>query len=62
VTVLDGRAAALPLTANSFDSAVVWLVLCSVEDQTAALGELRRVLRPRERSCASSSTGLPIPA
>ena len=46
VTVLDGRAEALPLTANSFDSAVVSLVLCSVEDQTAALGELRRVLRP----------------
>lgn len=46
VTVLDGRAEALPLTANSFDAAVISLVLCSVEDQGAALGELRRVLRP----------------
>jgi ubiquinone/menaquinone biosynthesis C-methylase UbiE len=45
VTVLDGRAEALPLIAHSFDAAVTSLVLCSVEDQTAALGELRRVLR-----------------
>ena len=46
VTVLDGRAEALPLTADGFDAAVISLVLCSVEDQAVALGELRRVLRP----------------
>jgi SAM-dependent methyltransferase len=46
VTVLDGRAEALPTGELGFDAAVTSLVLCSVEDQAAALAELRRVLRP----------------
>ena len=36
----------LPFPDGSADTAVVTLVLCSVEDQAAAAGELRRVLRP----------------
>jgi ubiquinone/menaquinone biosynthesis C-methylase UbiE len=36
----------LPFPDASADTAVVTLVLCSVEDQAAALRELRRVLRP----------------
>lgn len=46
VQVVDGVADALPLPDASVDAAVVSLVLCSVRDQAAALGEVRRVLRP----------------
>lgn len=46
VTVLAGEAAALPGEDASFDLAVFSLVLCSVEDQAAALAEAHRVLRP----------------
>lgn len=40
------RAEALPFDAGWFDTAVVSLVLCSVEDPAAAARELRRVLKP----------------
>ncbi|GAA3782035.1 class I SAM-dependent methyltransferase [Streptomyces chiangmaiensis] len=46
VEVADGRAEQLPAPDASFDAAVVCLTLCSVADQTAALAEIRRVLRP----------------
>ena len=46
VTLIDGLADALPADDSSFDAAVASLVLCSVEDQAAALAEIRRVLRP----------------
>jgi ubiquinone/menaquinone biosynthesis C-methylase UbiE len=46
VRVVDGIADALPAADGEFDAAVASLVLCSVPDQAAALGELRRVLRP----------------
>lgn len=46
VRVLDGSAAALPLASGSVDAVVVAGVLCSVPDQSAALAEFRRVLRP----------------
>lgn len=46
VTVVDGVADALPAQDGSFDAAVACLVLCSVPDQSRALAELRRVLRP----------------
>jgi ubiquinone/menaquinone biosynthesis C-methylase UbiE len=46
ISVVAGVADALPVEDESFDAAVVSLVLCSVPDQRAALGELRRVLRP----------------
>jgi ubiquinone/menaquinone biosynthesis C-methylase UbiE len=46
VRVVDGTAERLPLDDASVDGAVVSLVLCSVEDQVAALREIRRVLRP----------------
>jgi ubiquinone/menaquinone biosynthesis C-methylase UbiE len=36
----------LPFEDDSFDCAVVTLVLCTVPDQAAALKEIRRVLRP----------------
>ena len=49
VTVLDGVADRLPAGDAAFDAAVVSLVLCSVPDQAAALGELHRVLRPGGR-------------
>jgi ubiquinone/menaquinone biosynthesis C-methylase UbiE len=39
----------LPFEDESFDIAVSTLVLCTVEDQPRALGELRRVLRPGGR-------------
>jgi SAM-dependent methyltransferase len=36
----------LPFEDGSFDTVVGSLLLCSVEDQSRALGEIRRVLRP----------------
>lgn len=46
VTVIDAVADSLPLADGSVDAAVACLVLCSVPNQTVALQELRRVLRP----------------
>jgi ubiquinone/menaquinone biosynthesis C-methylase UbiE len=46
VTVVDGVADALPAEDHSFDGAVASLVLCSVPDQSSALDEMSRVLRP----------------
>ena len=46
VTVVAGVAGALPLEDASVDAGVASLVLCSVSDQAAALGELQRVIRP----------------
>ena len=46
VTVLDGVASRLPVADASFDAAISSLMLCSVPDQAAALGEIRRVLVP----------------
>ncbi|WP_246361252.1 class I SAM-dependent methyltransferase [Haloechinothrix aidingensis] len=44
VRVVDGLAEELPAADGSFDAAVVSVVLCSVPDQVAALGEIHRVL------------------
>ena len=44
--VVDATAEKLPFPDNSFDVAVVTLVLCSVEHPDRSLGELYRVLKP----------------
>lgn len=46
ITLVDGRAEAIPLPDASVDAAVVCLVLCSVGSVAAALAELRRVVKP----------------
>lgn len=46
VPLVVARAEALPFRDGAFDTVVCGLVLCSVEDQDAALAEIRRVLRP----------------
>jgi ubiquinone/menaquinone biosynthesis C-methylase UbiE len=46
IRVEGGTADELPLEDASVDAAVASLVLCSVPDQTRALAELRRVIRP----------------
>lgn len=46
VEVTDGVAGGLPVPSASFDAAVVSLVLCSVPDLAASLGEIRRAVRP----------------
>ena len=46
VRLLDGTAERLPLGDGEADAVVLSLVLCSVQDQQAALAEARRVLRP----------------
>jgi ubiquinone/menaquinone biosynthesis C-methylase UbiE len=44
--VVRAHAHALPFADGAFDTVVTTLVLCSVPDQTEALAEVRRVLRP----------------
>jgi ubiquinone/menaquinone biosynthesis C-methylase UbiE len=44
--LVRARAEALPFRDGAFDTVVSGLVLCSVSDPAAALGEVRRVLRP----------------
>ncbi|MFF0343320.1 class I SAM-dependent methyltransferase [Kribbella sp. NPDC004875] len=46
VEVVEGTADRLPVADESADVVVASLVLCSVPDQSAALAEARRVLRP----------------
>jgi len=46
ITVVDGLADSLPVEDGWADAVVTALVLCTVPDQAAALGEARRVLRP----------------
>jgi ubiquinone/menaquinone biosynthesis C-methylase UbiE len=46
VTVTTGTADRLPPPDHSIDHSVLCLVLCSITDRSAALKELRRVLRP----------------
>ncbi|MCM6777980.1 class I SAM-dependent methyltransferase [Nocardia sp. CDC159] len=46
VDIHDAFAEDLPFADNSFDTVVLPLVLCSVRDMTAALAEVRRILRP----------------
>jgi ubiquinone/menaquinone biosynthesis C-methylase UbiE len=46
VEIVDASAESLPFPDASFDEAVTIFVLCSVDDQAAALGEIQRVLRP----------------
>jgi ubiquinone/menaquinone biosynthesis C-methylase UbiE len=46
VPLIQARAEALPFRAGAFGTVVSGLVLCSVDDPPAALGEVRRVLAP----------------
>jgi ubiquinone/menaquinone biosynthesis C-methylase UbiE len=48
-TLLRAPAEALPFEDASFDTVVSTLVLCGVDDQRRAVGEIRRVLRPGGR-------------
>lgn len=47
--IVGGTGESIPFPDNSFDSAHVGLVLCSVDDVAATLSEIRRVLVPRGR-------------
>jgi SAM-dependent methyltransferase len=47
--IVDGSGESIPFPDNSFDSVHVGLVLCSVDDVAATLGEIRRVLAPGGR-------------
>jgi ubiquinone/menaquinone biosynthesis C-methylase UbiE len=47
--VVEATAESLPFEDESFDTAVVTAVLCTVGDPAAALAEIRRVLRPGGR-------------
>src|SRR5438270_12718425 len=63
--VLRAPAEDLPFDDDSVDVVVSTLVLCGVDDQTQALHELRRVLRPGGRlifSSTSARTNLALPA
>ena len=41
----------------SVDAVICTLVLCTVDDQVAALEEVHRILRPAGASCSSSTSG-----
>ncbi len=43
---VEGSAEAIPFDAASFDSVLTTWTLCSIPDASAALGEMRRVLKP----------------
>lgn len=45
-SVYEGTAEVLPFDDGSFDTVVCQLVLCTIPDPAAALGEAKRVLRP----------------
>jgi ubiquinone/menaquinone biosynthesis C-methylase UbiE len=47
--VVEGTGESIPFGDNSFDSVHIGLVLCSVDDVAATLGEIRRVLVPGGR-------------
>ena len=47
--IVEGVGESIPFEDNSFDSVHVGLVLCSVDNVTATLGEIRRVLAPGGR-------------
>src|SRR4029077_153340 len=49
VDIFDGIGESIPFPDNSFDSVHAGLVLCSVDDVAATLGEIRRVLVPGGR-------------
>jgi SAM-dependent methyltransferase len=49
VEIVDGTGESIPFPDNSFDSVHIGLVLCSVDDVAATLGEIRRVLAPGGR-------------
>jgi ubiquinone/menaquinone biosynthesis C-methylase UbiE len=46
IDVMEGSAEAIPLKDKSIDSVVTTWTLCTIPDVRAALGEMRRVLRP----------------
>ena len=49
VDIVAGSGESIPFPDNSFDSVHIGLVLCSVDDVAATLGEIRRVLVPDGR-------------
>jgi ubiquinone/menaquinone biosynthesis C-methylase UbiE len=49
VDIVEGTGESIPFPDNSFDSVHIGLVLCSVDDVAATLGEIRRVLAPGGR-------------
>ena len=46
VQIVSGRAEALPFDDESFDEVVITFAMCTIPDVPAALGEVKRVLRP----------------
>jgi ubiquinone/menaquinone biosynthesis C-methylase UbiE len=46
IELIEGSAEAIPLEDKSIDSVVTTWTLCTIPDVRAALGEMRRVLRP----------------
>jgi ubiquinone/menaquinone biosynthesis C-methylase UbiE len=46
VTVIAGRAEAIPMDSQSFDTVITTWTLCSIPDAIEALKEMRRVLKP----------------
>ena len=49
ISVVQGVGEALPFTVGAFDHALIVTTICFFDDAAAALGEVRRVLRPGGR-------------
>ncbi len=54
ITLTQASVEALPWADATFDSAVATLVFCSVSDPVQGLREIKRVLKPGERSSCSN--------
>lgn len=60
LSLVQGDAQRMPFADGEFDAAVITLVLCSVPDPSAALSEIRRVVKPGGRLLMIEHVAAPL--